>query len=515
MPRDLLLSEVKFPGVSHLEQRTWRAFYQLTIRWDKWFDKKEGILDKLSNLQNPNLTHNAAEYAIEVYKAPSKKGEEGERMIEALCSANDSVTKKRTFLAKQMMVGDGGKGYFQTLSEDADSATTRVLDPKKGGTLEQADDIVEVRHLSRIMSQPSYEGLVIVKEGKNYTIRRIDESSEDKFEARYWDLGEREPSRFEAFGDILVFTTTPSKKPPWWSNTVLVPSQLVCMVRGQEPGQSTIRWEYNILEEWKEPNMAISLPLGHGFHLTSKVAVFSISQPSTAYTNRSASASGFLVISLKNGSRIKHLPLSQAVYTPVSSGTNLSRVPWTSATSHNFLLTDTHLITGGPGGYLFVWSYWTAIRPIYILPDRAVKNNSLAPYINISLSACGRLVLGTVSDYLIVWDMFSKEVLGSWTSGKNSPSKRSLPAPTSDFPNGIWTVFRDYTRSSPTSTWAPGPLQVSYLSDTRISDRRRLAVPRRAFWKIWGGFKVGMKTPEGVVGFFIALVLGLLLRFVF
>lgn len=521
LPAELTLADVKYSGTNHLQKRTWLQLYKCIASWEKPFPPVEELLP-LKWAQK-----DSAEYAI----PPRAEGENGtekvERVMEVFCSSIDSRTGKRLYLAKQPERQDGGKVYFQTVAEDGDAATCNVMEKCEGG-LEASRTVATSDYPNALLCQPTFENLIVQKKGLDYTIKRVNDSLPGGLEELGWNLEQRKPHRYESYGNVLVAITFPlANKPgvtaPSSVNTH-IPSNLVCLER--TANGTVVRWEYDITQEWKSSKESIQFPLGRSFHITSTVLAYIITRHPDA-TDTRLHRTEFVIVSLATGAVIRTLKFPPTVRL-VLGMSSVPRPAWTSAFSHDFILTDTHIVSGGPGGALFVWSYHTRKTPQYVLPDTHVLGGGdLRPYTNITLSVDGRLVAAVASDHLMVWDMFTKKVLGRWDNGRkdlagsgihvvDTPGQRPKV-----FPNGIWGMWRDWERKDTDKgeTWAPtGKINVVYLSESPVEDARILAKQRRAAWKFWKRAKVGLsRNPAGSMVLFVlvlllAIVLGRLLQ---
>jgi len=131
------------------------------------------------------------------------------------------------------------------------------------------------------------------------------------------------------------------------------------------------------------------------------------------------------------------------------------RAAFTTALSHEFLLTDTYIVSGGAGGGLLVWNY-TSDRhePIYTIPDPLASDTtkpdgpaSSLPrqYSALTMSGDGRFVAATTSDQLWLFDMVDKKVHAVYGNGRKIEAKDYYARnPADDFPAGVWCWWKEW-----------------------------------------------------------------------
>lgn len=187
----------------------------------------------------------------------------------------------------------------------------------------------------------------------------------------------------------------------------------------------------------------------------------------------------FLVMSLETGKVLKSMEFKTKSASALS-GTGL-RAAFTTAFTHDFLLTDTHIVSGGAGGGLLVWDYSKDHDgPAYTIPDPmgsdATKLND-APsfprqYSALSMSVDGRFVGATTSDKLWLFDMVDKKVHGVYSNGRKIEKKDYyVKNPLDDFPAGVWCWYREWRNGRDEKTGVLGWEEVdgcggvAYLTD--------------------------------------------------
>lgn len=131
------------------------------------------------------------------------------------------------------------------------------------------------------------------------------------------------------------------------------------------------------------------------------------------------------------------------------------RAAFTTALSHEFLLTDTYIVSGGAGGGLLVWNYISdKHEPIYTIPDPLASDTtkpdgpaSSLPrqYSALTMSGDGRFVAATTSDQLWLFDMVDKKVHAVYGNGRKIEAKDYYARnPADDFPAGVWCWWKEW-----------------------------------------------------------------------
>lgn len=160
----------------------------------------------------------------------------------------------------------------------------------------------------------------------------------------------------------------------------------------------------------------------------------------------------FVIMDIRTGNTERTLKFNTKTLSQLS-GTGL-RAAFTTAFSHDFLLTDTYIVSGGPGGGLLVWNYATSSSPLYVLPDPlgsdATKlDGAAAPfprlYSSLTLSTDGRFVGATTSDQLWIFDMVQKRVEGVYSNGRRIDKRNYyVKNPPDTFPGGVWVWWKEW-----------------------------------------------------------------------
>ncbi|KAI5785013.1 hypothetical protein DFH27DRAFT_615463 [Peziza echinospora] len=435
-----------------------------------------------------------------------------------------SAVKTRTVTAVVDLLGKGGARVGSRIRKGRGSSKVVYEDLRPGTSW-------------TMTPFPGFCGLIVVEENrkdaegnevKNYVIKEVDPMKGVLVEEKVWDLGGRRPDRFVGEGDVVVALCfdDPNDLDAENENPEM-PSSLVCVERVKnkdvgwlttgETWKSQIRWQLNTTRDWKEDNDYTAFAHLKNFHVTKNHLVALVTRhPSPVH--QKLTGTFFYVIDLKTGALGRKIKLRKRIplqptpssseqnltaqqTTPAPTGANIFAPPpppqttpaaFTTAFNHDFLLTDNHLICGGPGGGLHVYNYClpspssssapstSAVSPddgnlpLYTLPDPWAttspffKHNpdltSSVPteplqglfvgrqFSGLTLSTCGRYLGATTSDQFWVWDMVRKRIRGVWSNGRKV-DKRDWYArsPVDGWVGGVW-VLLNYQNTTTTTT---------------------------------------------------------------
>jgi hypothetical protein len=220
-------------------------------------------------------------------------------------------------------------------------------------------------------------------------------------------------------------------------------------------------------------------------------------------------ATRFLIIDINTGDTIRTLTFPRD-----------NPAAFTTAFDHNFVLTDTHIISGGIGGELFVWAYNNTRhdRPIYKLPSPFSTNSSTTTppwdpgvprfYSNIAVSVCGRYVGATTSDQLWLFDMLEKRIEGAWNNGRKVPKNIEFARnPPDDFPGGVWARWTEWEIKKGDG-WERKRIEVAYLTEL---DKEDVTVGS-FIWRLLES-TYGLSAVRAASVVILAVAISLLVRF--
>ncbi|KAL7273510.1 hypothetical protein RUND412_003626 [Rhizina undulata] len=451
-PPPITLDQILYPGSSTIQRRLWRNVVKLNLAWSRPFPAGTPALPRLQR-------------AARALPPQNKSGDWfGRRTIE-IFAAGEGNRKRPVYRTRHTNVKDDGNTVFEVAiprSGPGPSAKvkqiTGVLDPMLGKTREINS---EVKTASQWSSTPfpCSAGFVVEERNGEFRIRVVDAATAGF--SRCWNLGRRRPDRFVANEGVLVACTyeLPEKNPP--TQNPHIPSNLVCLecVGGKkslwkkDAEESKVLWEFDLSVKWAQlDEHYTSFPHLKNFHITKTHLVCLVTRHPTSSLAK-LTGTNFLILSPETGNTLKTLKFKTKT-SSTSSGNGI-RAPFTTAFSHDFLLTDTFIISGGAGGGLLVWDYSSENRgPIYTLPDPlgsdATKIDSTAPqfprtYSALTLSVDGRYVGATTSDQLWIFDMVEKKLQGAYTNGRKIDKKDYyVKNPIDEFPGGVWCWWKEW-----------------------------------------------------------------------
>ncbi|KAH0536669.1 hypothetical protein FGG08_006464 [Glutinoglossum americanum] len=508
----LQLDEVICSGTSYFDTRSWRNVCRVTVLWTKPFPshqkppsvpKPQRALARLP----PHISSSARKHTIDlacvgfgdsrgaVYAIgePRHPDEEGRVLLEI----------RRPKPAPQMTT----------------KISTAILDPNTTPlpikTLESGVQSVGAASMYNAYPHQSAAGFSTEMFGDNWIVSKTDIS--DPQRRWVWNIGPNAPDRMASNGNILVAMT--SRNPPETQSAQLGhrPAQatdLVCVRAADERRDPTrqsrsLMWEYDITQKWAEPISYTAHPVLRIFHLTRNYLVALTTRHNSSQLLK-LTATRFLIIDINTGNTIRTLTFPRG-----------SSAAFTTAFDHNFILTDTHIISGGIGGELFVWDYHDdGSRPIYKLPSPFSSNSSTTAsspgssgvprfYSNIAVSVCGRYVGATTSDQLWLFDMLEKRIAGSWNNGRKVPKNIEFARnPPDDFPGGVWVRWAEWGVTKNGDGWERKKVEMAYLTDLDKEDVRVGGFIWMSFWKTPGLGIIG-----AVGGIILAVAISLWLRF--
>lgn len=157
----------------------------------------------------------------------------------------------------------------------------------------------------------------------------------------------------------------------------------------------------------------------------------------------------FVVLDARTGTIERTIKIDPKAAAHVGSPSN-PHAPFTTAFKYDFLLTDLFIISGGPGGGLFVWDYIASDAGLlYRVPGPWVLGSLPElprQYSNITMSSDGRFIAATTSNQLLMFDLVNKTLCGAYSNGRRVKAQyQYVSNPSDDFAGGIWCLMRDWT----------------------------------------------------------------------
>lgn len=453
IPAEVPLDAVVAAGSSSVHPRRWLSVVQTTLAWSRPF---------------PTTRRPAPKPRRAARKLPrASAGGGGGRSVELIAAGMGS--RNKTFYRVRRV---DGKAVFHATSGSPDAVeTTAVLDLDKPAVERVASRPAE-RPMFTGAQYPDRAGYVLVvedegesekgedkgegedadtsgKEGKRYIVQEVDGNGGF---CRSWDLGPRKPSYWVSCKDMLVAATHSAPEAGIHSAPPVV--RLVCALLSSPSKTSsetttTILWEYDVAQAWATPEKPYtSCAQLRSFHLTSHTLCCLVTRhPSPS--GQKLTRTDFVIISPRHSGAIVRT-LSFPKHSTPASAAPAARRDLTTALAHDFLLTDTHIVSGGPGGGLRVWSLRTGL--LHSLPepfstgtpdDDAGAAAGLARfYTAVALSADGHTIAAASSDQCALWDL-SAQRLRVFSNGRRvEPRNCFVQNPKDDFPGGLWVAWR-------------------------------------------------------------------------
>ncbi|KAK9451019.1 uncharacterized protein V1518DRAFT_425776 [Limtongia smithiae] len=234
-------------------------------------------------------------------------------------------------------------------------------------------------------------------------------------------------------------------------------------------GESEMMWDINLSRDWSN---ASSSPreqfcVVRNIHMTSRHAVVLVHWYPTSSMHK-LSGTSFRILDIDTGATVKTLAFStrpEEIYQYSS---------YTTVSDHDFVVTDTHIVSGGPNGELYVWNYHNSSTPIYAIPPhdmhksgstatsktvrtRRYSNSSSSNgrsggssistpmYTTLSVSVDGKYLVAATNNRITVWNMFSKQLHGVYNNGRKVAKRDTyVRNPFDSFTTGVWILTRDW-----------------------------------------------------------------------
>ncbi|PWW73930.1 hypothetical protein C7212DRAFT_283770 [Tuber magnatum] len=518
IPESLRLDHVLYPGSSTLQKRLWRNVVKLNLAWGRPFPAKIPVIPKQRR-------------AAKQLPPVDKRGDWFGRRVVEVFVAGEGAKRENSYATKPACVRDDGCAIFQVKPPGGPSAgiISGLTEVVLGNNRSHGWVASPLPLLAGCVTPfPVQAGFVFEEKGGEYRVRAVDASTAAL--SHSWNLGKRKPDRVVANGEILVAVTY--AHPDSDSKTPHIPSNLVCVesFRGQEGrsrwkartlASSRIVWEFDLSIRWpQEMNRYTSFPHLKNFHITRTHLVCLVTQHPTANLGKLV-GTDFYILDLETGGTVKRMKFSTKSSSILSGSL---RAAFTTALSHEFLLTDTYIVSGGAGGGLLVWNY-TSDRhePIYTIPDPLASDStklddliSSLPrqYSALTMSGDGRYVAATTSDQLWLFDMVDKKVHAVYGNGRKIDAKDYYARnPADDFPAGVWCWWKEW-RSKRSQSGAmiweevDGSGGVAYLTGLD-GEKRRLNVGKLLFdiaiGPHWGYLALAMSL--GLYGYVMLMML--------
>ncbi|KAK6346835.1 hypothetical protein TWF696_006942 [Orbilia brochopaga] len=443
------LDELLFAGTSSLEPRSWRTVYKFMREWQKPFP---GI-----------VTMPKAKRVAWQLPALQAGPDDGfvRRTFEMACCGNG---RGLSYRIKQPIAADKGNIIFEARNIDND------LTAVAAGLLEAGEERARQasgrprrveKHI--LFPYPLPAGYMVTEEKSGFVVSKIDPTTGNTTTS--WLFGERQPDRFTSFRDIMVAITYhgPDDEMAGLPGVGNCRSLMVCL----KAGDPKPLWMLDVSLDWYLPDDDYR-GFAHvkNFHVTSKYLVVLYTRHPNAWMGK-VTGTYFTVMSLLTGEVVREIKIHKKAVSPAEPvpppvlgpmlmaigpngplQMNNNRGSYTTAFSHDFILTDSMIVSGGPAGEILVWCLFgdnASDSPIATIPTERYDGRQKT-FTDLQLSACGTYLAVTTNKHLYLYDIIAKKAIAVYDSGRPvDDSTRFSSNPPDDFPSGVWVRWTDWT----------------------------------------------------------------------
>ncbi|KAK9249176.1 hypothetical protein V1506DRAFT_527242 [Lipomyces tetrasporus] len=216
-------------------------------------------------------------------------------------------------------------------------------------------------------------------------------------------------------------------------------------------GKSELLWDINLSRDWSNDSPREQFCVVRNMKMTSRYAIVLVHWYPTSSMHK-LSGTSFRILHLATGETRNVLMFNQP-------DLSAPYPMFTTVSDHDFVVTDTHIVSGGPNGELYVWNYHMQNTPLYSIPEPDTRRlthveGSFAPmYTYLTVSVDGKYLVATANNRITVWNMFSKKLEGVYHNGRKV-TKRDfyLRNPFDNFRTGIWILYRDWRKKKRVTT---------------------------------------------------------------
>ncbi|KAF3942312.1 hypothetical protein ABW19_dt0205898 [Dactylella cylindrospora] len=489
-----LLDEVLFAGTSSLETRSWKKVYKFMREWQRPFPAEVKMPKPRKVAWNLPALKDAGDGFVR-------------RTFEMCCCGEG---RGLSYKIKQPLAVDKGNIIFEARNIDNDNTAVAA------GLLEAGEERARqvsgrARRAQKYIQfqYPLPAGHMVTEEEGEFIISKIDPTTGNT--TTTWLFGQRQPDRFVSFKDILVAVAYhgPDDELASLPGAELCRSIFLCL-RANDPKPL---WMFDVSVDWyNRDDDYRGFAHVKNFHVTSKYLVVLITRHPNARMNK-VSGTYFVIMSLLTGEVIREIKIHKKAVSPAEpAGVNVPGAPmgalagggrpsYTTAFSHDFILTDTMIVSGGPAGELLVWCIFgdnASDTPICTIPTDKYDGWQRT-FTDLQLSACGTHLAITSNNRMYIYDIIAKKPIEVYDSGRVvNDANRWARNPADDFPAGVWVRWNDWKLESvdesqqlsafgaqkQTGKWKRVGDGVAYLSEAGIelsydNPLRALTVPKR------------------------------------
>ncbi|KAF3904833.1 hypothetical protein ABW20_dc0105249 [Dactylellina cionopaga] len=359
------LDDVLFAGTSSLENRSWRTVYKFMKEWQTPF--------------SPDVTIPKAKRVA--WQLPPLKGTSDgfvRRTFEMACCGNG---RGLSYKIKQPVAADKGNVIFEARNIDNDKTAVAA------GLLEAGEERArQASGKSRRVEKhiqfpyPLQAGYMVTEEKSGFVVSKLDPTTGNITTS--WLFGERQPDRFTSVKNIMVAITHhgPDDEIADLPNAGYCRSIFVCL-KANEPKPL---WQLDVSVDWYHPDDDYR-GFAHvkNFHVTSTYVVALITRHPNAHM-RKMTGTYFVVLNILTGEIIREVKIHKKAVSPGEPAPAPAAFPanvnvvigpngpvqlnvgasYTTAFSHDFILTDSIIVSGGPGMAFPKLAYLYAIKRV-------------------------------------------------------------------------------------------------------------------------------------------------------
>ncbi|KAK9468499.1 hypothetical protein V1512DRAFT_259644 [Lipomyces arxii] len=535
----LLLEDVKKCGVSHpFKSRSWKKVASVSATWNRPFSSNEVTSVKQSYLKSSKAV---------IASLPSRPAKGIIRAYDMVSPGQGRVGPG--YITLEPSISDSGKIFAQCVGSRQEnprlvSSVYGVLFPQTSSSrvlLRGLDQDVSTLDLA-IPNQCNLvmeECIYFSERGERQTCYEISRyvPATGRRDKR-WFLRGPAPERYVADGDRLLALYSPSMV-FFWTGSPDNPARLkcfksvnsICTTSAVSPAFSSyssstsisasgttllwsddansfasrrnyslasnnvelseMLWDINLSRDWKSDGSRELFCIVRNIHITSQNAVVLAHWYPTSSMHKLTGTS-FRILDVETGQTKKVLTFNKPdLMAPYPMFTTVS--------DHDFVVTDTHLVSGGPNGKLFVWNYHTQDTPLYSIPApdmnnfSHVKGSFALMYTSINISVDGKYLMATANNLIIVWNMFTKRLEGIYNNGRKVVRRDFyLRNPFDSFRTGMWILYRDWRATKRKAT----NLEKLLSDETVIEEYELISENFKYVLEPFGQCDIGMGPPR-------------------
>ncbi|KAK9375109.1 uncharacterized protein V1513DRAFT_443754 [Lipomyces chichibuensis] len=258
------------------------------------------------------------------------------------------------------------------------------------------------------------------------------------------------PSPYSSSNSLSALNSVSATK-SWSAQSLSFASTRCGVFAACNNGKSELLWDINLSRDWSNDSPREQFCVVRNMKMTSRYAVVLVHWYPTSSMHK-LSGTSFRILHLRTGETKNIMMFNQP-------DLSAPYPMFTTVSDHDFVVTDTHIVSGGPNGELYVWNYHMQNTPLYSIPEPDTRRlthveGSFAPmYTYLTISVDGKYLVATANNRITVWDMFSKKVEGVYHNGRKVTRRDFyLRNPFDNFRTGIWILYRDWRKKKRRAT---------------------------------------------------------------